>query len=706
MPKFAEDKASQVLFNYANLQEQHYDRQWTLINWLALTLTGTLLLYFILNILLGSSRDCSGLLIGLFSTAVAFAMKVPGNWLAARTRTAILLSLLFLVCVYLLIFFGGLHTGIACLLLAILVAGTLNLGRNAAFYGAGMMSITIASIQLALAYGILPEPRSPTPAIQLIEFCVSAVMIAILLQESLRHYQVSYERNQALATALMESEHRQKIILDNIPDFILRINRQGQIVDLRRPTSRQKETERNFIKEHSIKGIATMFGIEAAQKLQQALDFSHETGYSENLVLRTVFDSQPLHYECRIIQIEANESILVLRDITQKKREEIMRDALHAASDILLQELDPDSLSKQIVQIMNRFFQFQWNAIGIFDHASANELRIAAYMVEGETAQPGLLPASIRNLMTDIATTGYYEIESHLSQSIDLSDRKPAEFPPDLETYLAVPIRSGKLILGVIWIGDIHSRLDAHFIIDTAIMIGNNIGQYLVHLRNEREIARSLKEKEILLQEVHHRVKNNLQLITSLLDLQLSDGRDRSPEEILGQSARRIRSIALVHEKLYQTKSMDFIYVRDYVKNLTDELTMLYSGKGRVRVDMQIDEIKLDLYIAIPLGIIINELITNSFKYAFGKGNRPIRLPRINIIIRHENQNLLMSIQDNGHGFEKEFRKEHDSGLGLKLVDLLVGQISGTWRLPSDIQAHFEFRIPYAGPRKPRMTKI
>jgi len=192
---------------------------------------------------------------------------------------------------------------------------------------------------------------------------------------------------------------------------------------------------------------------------------------------------------------------------------------------------------------------------------------------------------------------------------------------------------------------------------------------------SEEKITQSLKEKEVMLKEIHHRVKNNLQVVSSLLKLQSSFLKDTNATSILLESQNRVRSMALVHQKLYQSKDFASVDFADYVNQLTMYLMDSYKYKTRnIQLNVKSDNIFIGIDIAIPCGLIINELVTNSLKYAFDDDENG----RIDIVITNcGNKNYNITIRDNGNGFPKDIDFRHTKSLGLQLVNTLVNQIEG-----------------------------
>ena len=197
--------------------------------------------------------------------------------------------------------------------------------------------------------------------------------------------------------------------------------------------------------------------------------------------------------------------------------------------------------------------------------------------------------------------------------------------------------------------------------------------------RDEEEIKASLAEKEVLLKEIHHRVKNNLQVISSLLRLQSRYIQDRRIIEMLKESQNRVRSMALVHEQLYHSKDLSKINFAEYIHNLATNLFQAYEvNENGVKLNISVAAIYLNIDTAVNCGLIINELVSNSLKYAFvdnyQQGN-------IHIQCLIENQQFRLSVSDNGIGFPMDLDFRNSGSLGLRLVCSLVNQLRGNIEL-------------------------
>ncbi len=196
----------------------------------------------------------------------------------------------------------------------------------------------------------------------------------------------------------------------------------------------------------------------------------------------------------------------------------------------------------------------------------------------------------------------------------------------------------------------------------------------------EEKIKGSLKEKELLLREVHHRVKNNLQIMSSLLNLQSGVIKDERALEAFRDSQTRVRSMALIHGELYQSKNLVNIDFGDYIHNLVLGILSTYSPYSDIKHDINVENIFFGLDTAIPCGLIINELVMNSIKHAFPTNNSQ-KEKEIKIRLNKENNHFKLIIGDNGIGISDELDITKSDTLGLQLVNSLVDQLDGEIKL-------------------------
>lgn len=193
--------------------------------------------------------------------------------------------------------------------------------------------------------------------------------------------------------------------------------------------------------------------------------------------------------------------------------------------------------------------------------------------------------------------------------------------------------------------------------------------------RAEDKLKSSLEEKTILLREVHHRVNNSLQIISSLFNLQ-SSYVDENYRDVLLVSQSRVKSMAMIYEKLYQSPDLTHINIKDYVESFVSNLFSLYGVEtGIIQTQIKVSNIEMGMDTAIPLGLIINELVTNSLKHAFPDG---IKGKKIQITLNKNNGLFKLEVADNGVGIPETEITESPKTLGLQLVKSLVNQLNGT----------------------------
>jgi PAS domain S-box-containing protein len=199
-------------------------------------------------------------------------------------------------------------------------------------------------------------------------------------------------------------------------------------------------------------------------------------------------------------------------------------------------------------------------------------------------------------------------------------------------------------------------------------------------IENEERIKKSLKEKEILLQEVHHRVKNNLQIISSILNLQTRSIKDARVHELINETRYRIMSMSFIHDLLYQTKDFTNIDFSKYIQNITSNIMNTYTMNKNIHLKLHTEPILLNLDNAIPCGLIVNELITNAFKYAFPDG----RNGEIVLELKLVKDKIILSVADNGVGISKKVNYQTTESLGFQLINSLVSQIDAVLTYESD----------------------
>ncbi len=209
----------------------------------------------------------------------------------------------------------------------------------------------------------------------------------------------------------------------------------------------------------------------------------------------------------------------------------------------------------------------------------------------------------------------------------------------------------------------------------------------------EQKLRDSLKEKELLLQEVHHRVKNNMAVISSLVKLQAYTFDDPKVLAAFRETQSRILSMALVHEKLYRSRNLSQIDFNDYIRDLGAQIAHSIEFRhARVKLEFHIREVNLDINAAIPCGMLVNELLSNAYKYAFpndGEGQVDISMER-----EEQNNSYRLIVSDNGVGLPEDAETSGEATFGFQLINLLVQQLDGELNIIRSPGTTFEIIFP------------
>jgi len=218
---------------------------------------------------------------------------------------------------------------------------------------------------------------------------------------------------------------------------------------------------------------------------------------------------------------------------------------------------------------------------------------------------------------------------------------------------------------------------------DRVYAVGGISTDITERINSEFKIKKSLEEKEILLRELYHRTKNNMQVIHSMLRLQSAQSKNDEVKNVLLEAGNKIMSMALVHQKLYQAKNLSFIYLNEYLTELTGLISKSYSIRDEnFNFNIQIDEIRISIDAAIPLGLVVSELLSNSFKYAFPDKRQAL----ISINAKLSDESIIsMIFSDNGVGVPEGFDFRNQDSLGLKIVFAVVeSQLQGNIDIYND----------------------
>ena len=259
----------------------------------------------------------------------------------------------------------------------------------------------------------------------------------------------------------------------------------------------------------------------------------------------------------------------------------------------------------------------------------------------------------------------------------------------EYESEIPIPSSKGRVLCAELLVSKIEWKNES----STLVFIHD----FSRRKKAEERIKRSMEEKEVLLKEIHHRVKNNLQIISSLLSLQTKYIKDEEALRIFKDCQERVKAMALVHEKLYQSDDVANINYREYVRKLVSDLFQSYSRRpARVQLDVDVEDISLNLDTAIPIGLIINELVSNSLKHAFpdqSKGELHVKLGKNKDGGEEGKDNYVLVVRDNGIGLPEDIDYQDSGSLGMILVNALVKQVHGVIVLDREKGTQFTIKF-------------
>lgn len=376
------------------------------------------------------------------------------------------------------------------------------------------------------------------------------------------------------------------------------------------------------------------------------------------------------------------------RLFTETQRRVTELDALNQISQAVSSELDLESLLTTIGTQLRKIFDVENTYIALYDRET-QMISLPYFVTDNErvTVPPMRYGEGLSSQI--IRTRQPLIVNQNTVQAMESMGAKV--FGKPALSYLGVPIFAGEDVTGVISIqstaregmfDESHTRLletiaaTVGTAIQSAQLYGAMQQEVVTRQRAEEEIKLSLKEKEVLLKEIHHRVKNNLQIITSLLNLQSAQIKDPDAVMLFRESQSRVRSMALIHEKLYQSKDLARIDFEGYLHDLMVYLFRSYAANAdQIRIHVDANNMSLGIDTAIPCGLMISELVTNTLKYAFPNGRRG----NLYVSVGPEDAgHLTLLVKDDGVGFKEGFDWRQSDSLGLQLVSTLTSQLHGT----------------------------
>jgi len=419
-------------------------------------------------------------------------------------------------------------------------------------------------------------------------------------------------------------------------------------------------------------------------------------------LLRQLADGKPLTMETRhktrtgelipkeitLSLVNAGQGSFVFgtgRDIRQRKRHEAALRSLLDETSAVTGQAFFEALTQQLVSVLDVYAAFAGEHLG----TPPSMVRPLVLNLEAGDAPAGDFPLAL-SPGREIPPDGHLFIASGVQQRYP---ENPFLLRSGMEGYLGVPLLNAEgEKIGHLSIMTIRPLAADPALISILRLFAQRASAELLRLRAERAMLASLREKEILLKEIHHRVKNNMQIVSSLLSLQAREVTDPAMLALVAESRARILSMALVHEDLYQSDNLAQVDFRRYLERLAERTLAAQAGAALVRFELELDELSLTVDKAVPLGLLCNELLTNAFKHAFlglAEGLVTVRLACT------ETQATL-TVRDNGRGLPPGFDPEQGGTLGLQLVWSLADQLHGVVEAGNDGGAVFTVRFPLA----------
>jgi len=399
--------------------------------------------------------------------------------------------------------------------------------------------------------------------------------------------------------------------------------------------------------------------------------------------------------ECRQEKIWSSPEIEALKIASdtvgasiQSEKALLLRSILFKISNAANVTENPDELFNYIREILNEIIDTKNIYVALYDQES-DTISLPFEIDEYDTfpTYPGG-----KTLTSYVIKTGKSLLVDEKKNDELIRSGKVEMVGAPSKIWLGVPLKIGAETIGVLAVQS-YTDPNLYTVKDLEILefVSGQIAKTIQRKNVVSQIEQSLQEKEVLLKEVHHRVKNNMQLISSLLNLQSRYIKDKDDLKLFRESQSRVRSMSLIHEKLYQTKDFSKIEFSQYIQILISRLFGTFNvSESDISLNFDMNDVFLNINQAIPCGLIVNEILSNSIKHAFPdniKGKISIRLELI------EDNIISLIIKDNGVGIPAEFDYENPKSLGLQLVNSLIDQLHGSLELCR--KKGTEFRIKF-----------
>ena len=442
---------------------------------------------------------------------------------------------------------------------------------------------------------------------------------------------------------LRESEKRYRLLVEKAQVGILLIDPDGTIVDinpkfLEMCGSRSEEVSRRVNMLRTPEVVKSGFSGDFRRCLETGEDVSNERRYLSQWGKETYsqFHLNPIKdEEGKVLNVLATFSDITYR----KKMEEALEESEEKFREVFNNANDAVYLHEIVDEMPGRYMEVNDVSCNMLGYKREELLEMT---LEDVSCKKG---DEIRSIIRELLTEGSKTFESrHQTKEGDM-------IPVEVSSHI-FKLRKRDVVVSVA--RDVTPWKEA-----------------------EKIVKDSLKEKELLLQEVHHRVKNNLMIISSLLNLQSRYINDEDVLNMIKDSQSRARSMAIIHEKLYSCRDLKRINFGEYIESITEDLFNTYSTNSHVSLRMDVDYLMLDINTCLPLGLIVNELVSNSLKYAFPKG----RTGCVTVRFHRGSENYVLEVGDDGAGLPEDLDIDHADSMGMELVSSFTHQLKGEMEL-------------------------
>ena len=410
-------------------------------------------------------------------------------------------------------------------------------------------------------------------------------------------------------------------------------------------------------------------------------NFEHKTKKHINIAFRILYQEEvSTHQHLFVFYLRDNtQQNLVRKDIIKKSltienlsKSRKIRDG--QINEAIYEILESSSRAMQVTRVNAWLFDKEKTQIQCIGNFDARENKLVP-----QTALPRIAMPLYFNL---------FETEKIIITRDTLTETKTAELyefylkPHDIQSLMDVPVRIEGEMIGVICFENVGAPREwtlqeQKYGLVAAQMLSLTIESHNKQLA-KKALELALEEQTILLQEVNHRVKNNLTIVSSLMNLQSEKSHDEYHKQLFMECRNRLDSIASVHELIYKAKSYSHINFKEYLNQIIEHISNSYKSFSHIKIVKGITDVHVDISSAIPMALIVNELITNAYKHALNNKTEGV----IEVSLLENNNQVFLTIKDNGNGFDKTVIPKNS--IGMDILSGLIEQIEGTCNLTSD----------------------